>query len=714
MASMVDHKWTDIQVGRQGKYSIERLESLDLYCKTTSKTRAILVCILTPLPVMVVVVLIESLPLRPPSDGWAANWVFWIRLTVVVLTLTVAGMSVLRRLVPGLPLTMTKILIIATGSAAGYTGFSVLMAVVIGFPVPLLILMTVIPGSIATGVMLVLVFGTTPFSSSSPLYGHLQRFHNFFKAHNALLGIYPLFKVLYDCVPVKYQGLAMLVLPIWKFGAKKFVVLSTRGLEDLIPQIVAFIVDFFSALFVSVCMYSSVSITVTVLIIVLDILQTILELREVRVNAQAVKHLMYNDDIHLTMKQTQNPEVEGLISMILAITRDPKAYTSARMQEVRLWACIPHPISTERTQLMKTLEELDVYSSNSFQLASRSQGQLGLALESPSAIIPATKPTTIAKAHLKVPRSKCKPSSSSEKSKRLVVQGLQLFFHCEYLILVEYVECVIPLVLVAYKLMIQAFPNSTYFPNGDADWTLSAIGNIMLLSMLEIGSFVILNLLLQREFSFSPLYQLAYVLETQFDLVQMKLLFAALCVLPYDLQHLEAHIQTATMNRIQRISVLMKALNHKCSDIQGKNSIERLESLNHYCKTMSKTHVVFVCIISLLSALATATILKTLPLRSPSEGWAANLMFWIRFNVISFLHRSAGVCTNSSSVWSSVYLLKVSIHQNRSCCQCHWDFRRIFSPHWVSSSSFLASRNDTKWSCRWYDAYSYIWDRAIY
>ncbi|OWZ09864.1 hypothetical protein PHMEG_00017361 [Phytophthora megakarya] len=60
------------------------------------------------------------------------------------------------------------------------------------------------------------------------------------------------------------------------------------------------------------------------------------------------------------------------------------------------------------------------------------------------------------------------------------------------------------------------------------------------LPTLEVCSFVVLNLLLQREFAFSPLYmyQFAYVLQTQFDLVQMKLLFTALCVLPYNLQHL--------------------------------------------------------------------------------------------------------------------------------------------------------------------------------
>ncbi|KAG6960346.1 hypothetical protein JG688_00009643 [Phytophthora aleatoria] len=212
---------------------------------------------------MTVVAIIESLPLRPPSEGWAANWVFWIRLTLAGFTLTVAGMMVLRRLVSGLPFTFSKLLIIATGLAAGYTGFPILTAIGIGFPVPMLV---VIPSGSVTAV---LTFGTVPFASSSPLRSDLERFHNFFKAHNALLTIYPLFQVLYGYIPAKYQGFAMLLLPLWKIGAKTFVVRSTREVEDLLPQIVAFVVDFFSALFVSVCMYNSGSVVVTLLVIVI-------------------------------------------------------------------------------------------------------------------------------------------------------------------------------------------------------------------------------------------------------------------------------------------------------------------------------------------------------------------------------------------------------------------------------------------------------------
>ncbi|EGZ30647.1 hypothetical protein PHYSODRAFT_447807, partial [Phytophthora sojae] len=74
--------WSALRVGRHGSYSVERLESLDHYCKTTSRTRVASVCLLTPLPALTTAALLECLSLRPPSEGWRANWMFWIRLSL--------------------------------------------------------------------------------------------------------------------------------------------------------------------------------------------------------------------------------------------------------------------------------------------------------------------------------------------------------------------------------------------------------------------------------------------------------------------------------------------------------------------------------------------------------------------------------------------------------------------------------------------------------
>lgn len=103
--------------------------------------------------------------------------------------------------------------------------------------------------------------------------------------------------------------------------------------------------------------------------------------------------------------------------------------------------------------------------------------------------------------------------------------------------MVEYIECVIPIVFVIYKSVLQQLPNVAYAPGGADGWRNSAVGNIMIFAVLEVFSFIALKILLQRKFAFSPLYQLAYVLETQVELVQIDVFIATLVLLPSELEH---------------------------------------------------------------------------------------------------------------------------------------------------------------------------------
>ncbi|GMF30556.1 unnamed protein product [Phytophthora lilii] len=48
------------------------------------------------------------------------------------------------------------------------------------------------------------------------------------------------------------------------------------------------------------------------------------------------------------------------------------------------------------------------------------------------------------------------------RSKKIIKQGLQLLFHCEYIGLVEYVECIIPLVFLIYRSSMTLLPNVDY------------------------------------------------------------------------------------------------------------------------------------------------------------------------------------------------------------------------------------------------------------
>lgn len=117
------------------------------------------------------------------------------------------------------------------------------------------------------------------------------------------------------------------------------------------------------------------------------------------------------------------------------------------------------------------------------------------------------------------------------------MQSLQLLFHCEYLAWVEYVECVVPLVFVTYKLVLHQLPNAAYYPDTQGDWNTAALINMLVFAALEVGSLLLLHHSLQRKFAFSPLYQLAFALETQMFLVQAGLFLEIVVLLPYELVH---------------------------------------------------------------------------------------------------------------------------------------------------------------------------------
>lgn len=79
---------------------------------------------------------------------------------------------------------------------------------------------------------------------------HFERISRFFFAHMFLTMVYPLYKVTYNFVPDTYKGVV---------------------LEDLMPELVALTVDFFSKLLVSVCMSISGALYLSVLFIAVDV-----------------------------------------------------------------------------------------------------------------------------------------------------------------------------------------------------------------------------------------------------------------------------------------------------------------------------------------------------------------------------------------------------------------------------------------------------------
>ncbi|KAL8015619.1 hypothetical protein Plhal710r2_c030g0112891 [Plasmopara halstedii] len=230
--------------------------------------------------------------------------------------------------------------------------------------------------------------------------------------------------------------------------------------------------------------------------------------------------------------------------MILTVTRNPCAGSILVMRGVRLRACLPHPLSDDRYKQLQILAASGLYCQNvtiNRQLAHRSNF-MSCFLSNNS--VQPIKPNLV-KVLTKQPTQKAalrtgvhEPKAmNGNRSEHLVLQGLQLLFHCEYLALVEYIECVVPAVYVTYKSTLENLPNVVYYPGGAGIWGSYAILNILLFTILEIGSFLFLNHFIQHKFKISTMYQVAFVLETQVSQVQSMLVFSLILLLSYELAH---------------------------------------------------------------------------------------------------------------------------------------------------------------------------------
>lgn len=125
---------------------------------------------------------------------------------------------------------------------------------------------------------------------------------------------------------------------------------------------------------------------------------------------------------------------------------------------------------------------------------------------------------------------------SSNLSDAVVRDGLQTLFHSEYILMAEYIELMIPLLYSFYLTVLFHLPVAVYYPN-TASMTVHEL-RVGVASILAYAAIEVVSLrLLWRNFGFSPLYQLAFVLETQAPALQGYLFMWTITILHLTLAH---------------------------------------------------------------------------------------------------------------------------------------------------------------------------------
>ncbi|TYZ59679.1 hypothetical protein PybrP1_011340 [[Pythium] brassicae (nom. inval.)] len=449
---------------------------------------------LTPIPSLIVVALIDSIPLEPPERGLRRNHGYWVRAQLTTMLYTHTVIDQVCYYVPRLRVPMCARAAVAVSSATLTILTTYGLALAIGFPVPFTLTLLGLPWATFFTVSLWLV--CRKFLHENPaVLREVLRYSPVFLCQLSMVSLYPAFLSAFSSLGPSGQTALVLVLPLIKLTEKNLMsrVLSDR--DDIKPELVIFSVEVFSALFASLCMQSSSSNATNFVIMGIDFLQACISMYDV--NA----HLKEINVLAAKMGVPRGEEIRVAIAMLAAqgstadsdasLAAGPKINKIAPLAAQGLLAAGPKVSANQ----IASLEEI------------RSATML--------------------------------PEDQLELCEKL----RRVLFLTEFVLLVEFTEIMIPVVYAAYVCVLFYLPNRVYYPrlgSMDTDDLHRTVGSVLSYAGMELVSFVVLCVVLQRKLRASAMHQLAFVLERQWAMVQSKMVLWIVFMLQSTLVHLGA------------------------------------------------------------------------------------------------------------------------------------------------------------------------------
>ncbi|RLN98302.1 hypothetical protein BBJ28_00025315 [Nothophytophthora sp. Chile5] len=468
--------WESTQVELQGSYSPQRVLLLAKYTRETSWLRVISILVVTPLPCLIVTVWIDALPLANPSEGLAANGVFLFREYYSYVVMSFLAFQQFRTGVPELPYPNKRLVVNTVIVAALSVGVLYAMTLGIGFPLPFTIV-SGMPAWLAILSTSLVIEWAKKIRENPETWALVVNMLKVWMCEVALVVIYP---------PYFYI----------------FTTLSSMGkMGDEMPEVVVFNSEVFNTLFVSYCMQNSPSIGTTLSVMGALLLQMVLSLRDVNIAVEVLEHLgrqleqecVYQDHRDTVVKSSVGGHVLTVLERAIAFLQEETP-------------------ANKRCQDQKTEQAAPIR-------------HLGGASVQPAP-------------QLTEERNDSRKLSSTTVQYTQKVR--QLLYLTEFLVLINYVGVIIPLIFTTYLGVMYRLPNRAYYSQL-ADLTegelYQALQNVMFNCSLKVVSLALLCWVLQYKLHFSAIHQLAFVLEKQWAGVQIKLAFWVFYNVQASLQH---------------------------------------------------------------------------------------------------------------------------------------------------------------------------------
>ncbi|TMW59294.1 hypothetical protein Poli38472_004363 [Pythium oligandrum] len=460
-----------------GEFSDLRVQAMQEYSCRHNQLRTLLICVLTPLPALMTVILSDIVPLAPPEQGSNRNYVYWLRFVFAVALMIASIVQHFCCCIPGLSLRRMELL--AIGFIGSGTGALFLWALsqFIGFPVPFTMVMQ--SAAIVPTIVLTLRIIWRRALQGNPALQTDLRHHLFvFAGQCSVVYVYALYFFAFTSLNSLGQSVFTFAFPIIKCGLKNYISRALRRLYDLKPAFVVFNIDLFSSLDVVICLQASQSFVNTVLIMIVDVLQIAISIW----------------DIHLVLRQ-----IDSLL---------PSGRTRNSLFELYSSATTPSDatIPTRRMQTAGPSRELV-----------------------PPRSLNAIAPSPV----LTVPN----PQHDQHRLARAIAKVLYI---AEFVLLIEFTEVMVPIIYGLYLGAMSHLPNRAYYPQlaslNDRELRES-ISRVLLNACFEFASFLATNWIIRRQLKISTTHLVAFVLETQASMIQGSLMLSILFIILQSLTH---------------------------------------------------------------------------------------------------------------------------------------------------------------------------------
>eukprot|EP00644_Phytophthora_capsici_P001136 jgi/Phyca11/129692/e_gw1.86.45.1 len=515
--------WKRLQVSYcGGKYSVERALALETYTKDTSQLRVLLVCFGSPLPMIILVLIQELIPLQKPTDGWYVNYGVWIRtwLLAFIVGFTITGQSEV--LIDDVAISTLELISLSALAAVLFVACAMAAATFL-FPFPFFVLVLAPIFYVFLTISVRLVVGGQVFRAMRTHSDQSIRYILFVGTQVLVAFVYPSYESLFHLAKgTRFQFLVILLLPILKVAVKNLMLRCTRRMEDMIPEAVLFTVDFFNATYIATCMQSASSVTAIAAITVTDLVQT------------GVMLYGFNQRT-VSARRKLLPVDNSLLVMAGLICRKRNAFESQNRSGIRIRSCLPHRISEADKVVVCSYEKIPV--DKILSDATKLLGgpcKLGLITCQSTSVHPVLPEGGEIQIHGSA------KALNLEKRSTSLHDALEMLFTTECVVITAYLEAVVPIFYCNYIVFMVNLPSAQYhseMAGVSRENVGSTVLPVFVFGLLQILSFALIARVIRRNLGMHALYQLAFVLETQTSLLQGKMMLWMVITICFRIVH---------------------------------------------------------------------------------------------------------------------------------------------------------------------------------